>query len=122
MPGQHRGVSLCLLTQPCDVFRLYETVHTVHTEVLEHIAAGVQPFCYAEGMIFRNPKFSHGPWKGYLVGAVGDIAASEDDALWPNRVSNSLLFSYTVHRPLDNSSHILVNDQGSHVISSNKLP
>ena len=69
-------------------FRLYETVHTVYPEVLEHITAAVEPFCHAEGMTFSKPKFRHGPWKGYLVGAVGDVAASEDDALWPNKVGH----------------------------------
>lgn len=68
--------------------RLYETVHTVYPEVLQHITTAVEPLCYAEGMTFSKPKFQHGPWKGYLVGAVGDVAASEDDALWPNRVSD----------------------------------
>lgn len=66
--------------------RLYETVHTVYPELLQHITTAVEPFCHAEGMTFSNPKFSHGPWKGYLVGAVGEVAASEDDALWPNRI------------------------------------
>ncbi|KAL3149720.1 hypothetical protein ABBQ38_013548 [Trebouxia sp. C0009 RCD-2024] len=66
--------------------RLYETVHTVYPELLEHITTAVEPFCHAEGMTFSNPKFSHGPWKGYLVGAVGEVAACEDDALWPNRM------------------------------------
>ena len=68
--------------------RLYETVHTMYPEVLEHITTAVEPFCHAEGMTFSKPKFRHGPWKGYLVGAVGDVAASEDDALWPNRVGH----------------------------------
>lgn len=72
------------------MIRLYETVHTVYPELLEHITTAVEPFCHAEGMTFSNPKFSHGPWKGYLVGAVGEVAACEDDALWPNRVGSSL--------------------------------
>lgn len=77
-----------MLTGYAVSFSLYETVHTVTPEVLGHITAAVEPFCYAEGMTFSNPKFSHGAWKGYLVGAVGGVAASEDDALWPNRVSH----------------------------------
>ena len=63
-------------------------MHTVYPEVLEHITAAVEPFCHAEGMTFSKPKFRHGPWKGYLVGAVGEVAAAEDDALWPNRVGH----------------------------------
>ena len=68
--------------------RLYETVHTLCPEVLQHISATVEPFCITEknSMTFSRPQFSHGPWKGYLVGAVGDVAAHQDDALWPNRV------------------------------------
>lgn len=48
----------------------------------------VEPFCITDknSMTFSKPHFSHGPWKGYLVGVVGDVAAHEDDALWPNRV------------------------------------
>ena len=71
-------------------------MHTVYPDLLEHITTAVEPFCHAEGMTFSNPKFSHGAWKGYLVGAVGEVAASEDDALWPNRVSSyfqALLFA-----------------------------
>ena len=68
--------------------RLYETVHTLYPEVLDHISDTVEPFCITDknSMTFSNPQFSHGPWKGYLVGVVGDVAAHEDDALWPNRV------------------------------------
>lgn len=68
--------------------RLYETVHTLYPEVLDHIKDTVEPFCITDknSMTFSKPQFSHGPWKGYLVGVVGDVAAHEDDALWPNRV------------------------------------
>lgn len=76
---------------PC--CRLYETVHSLQPEVLEHIPQAVQPFCLAEGMTFGKPQFSHGSWKGYLVGVVGDVAAEEDNVLWPNRVCmHDLLF------------------------------
>lgn len=67
--------------------RLYETVHRPTPEMLQHISAVVEPFCFVEeDMTFSNPQFSHGPWKGYRVGAVGVVAAHEDDALWPNRL------------------------------------
>lgn len=68
-------------------YRLYETVHTLQPEVLEYISQTVQPFCTLDGLKFSKPKFSHGPWKAYLVGVVGDVAAEEDNVLWPNRVS-----------------------------------
>lgn len=61
-------------------------MHSLQPEVLEHIPEAVQPFCLAEGMTFVKPQFSHGAWKGYLVGVVGDVAAEEDNVLWPNRV------------------------------------
>ncbi len=72
--------------------RLYETVHTLYPEVLDHISDTVEPFCITDknSMTFSKPQFSHGPWKGYLVGVVGDVAAHEDDALWPNRVCSLL--------------------------------
>ena len=68
--------------------RLYETVHTLYPDILDHIAAPAEPFCVTEknGLSFSDPQFSHGPWKGYLVGVVGDVAAKEEDTLWPNRV------------------------------------
>lgn len=69
---------------------MYETVHCLQAEVLEHIPQTVQPFCLAEGMTFGKPQFSHGSWKGYLVGVVGDVAAEEDNVLWPNRVCITL--------------------------------
>ncbi|DBA85740.1 TPA: hypothetical protein ACH3X1_005305 [Trebouxia sp. C0004] len=73
---------------PDGVARLYETVHTLYPEMLDHISDTVEPFCITDknSMTFSKPQFSHGPWKGYLVGVVGDVAAHEDDALWPNRV------------------------------------
>ena len=69
---------------------MYETVHCLQPEVLEHVPQTVQPFCLVEGMTFGKPQFSHGPWKGYLVGVVGDVAAEEDNVLWPNRVCRTL--------------------------------
>lgn len=73
-------------TLQCAECRLYETVHSLQPEVLQHIPEAVEPFCLAEGMTFGKPQISHGPWKGYLVGVVGNVAAEEDDVLWPNRV------------------------------------
>ena len=87
MSGHDASMSSHAGNDRSGALRLYETVHTLYPEVLDHITKAVEPFCHAEGMTFSNSKFSHGPWKGYLVGAVGDVAASEDDALWPNRVS-----------------------------------
>ena len=86
--------------------RLYETVHALTPEVLDRLPTAVEPFYTTEqgAMNFSRPQFSHGPWKGYLVGVVGDVMAHEDNVLWPNRVRTgqnqvqiSLLLRSLVH-------------------------
>lgn len=88
---------------PDGVARLYETVHTLYPEVLDHIKDTVEPFCITDknSMTFSKPQFSHGPWKGYLVGVVGDVAAHEDDALWPNRLFSDKRVMHNVRHGWD---------------------
>ncbi|KAL0039447.1 hypothetical protein WJX79_008687 [Trebouxia sp. C0005] len=88
---------------PDGVARLYETVHTLYPEVLDHISDMVEPFCITDknSMTFSKPHFSHGPWKGYLVGVVGDVAAHEDDALWPNRLFSDKRVMHNVRHGWD---------------------
>ena len=73
-------------------------MHNLSFEILDHIPAAVEPFCITDKGTFSfvKPQFSHGPWKGYLVGSVGVVAGHEDDVLWPNRVSHSYFVQISV--------------------------
>ena len=72
--------------------RLYESIHPLEEQLVARLDAPLSPLCAVAGLAFdRNADAVSGPWRNFFIGLLGDVAAAEEDVLWPNQVRARLL-------------------------------
>jgi len=72
--------------------RLYESIHPLEEQLVAQLDAPLSPLCAVAGLAFeRNADAVSGPWRNFFIGLLGDVAAAEEDVLWPNQVRPRLL-------------------------------
>ena len=76
------GFSLC---------RLHESNVPLSEEVVEHLEAELEPFCYTAGLTYDRCDEAVGHWRNFFIGVVGAVDAQEEDVLWPNQARLSLV-------------------------------
>ena len=75
---------------PC--FRLFESVTPLLPDLVGRLSGDIAPFCSVpKGMRFTaggagGADEAGGAWRNFFEGLVGNVAAHEDDILWPNQV------------------------------------
>jgi hypothetical protein len=55
-------------------------------DLFRALSVPLEPVAVVDDMSFSNHDEKSGPWRNYLVGVVGSVAAEEEEILWPNRV------------------------------------
>ena len=87
---------------PCLCCRLFEAVTPLLPDLVGRLSADIAPFCSVPaGMRFTaggpgGADEAGGAWRNFFVGLVGNVAAHEDDILWPNQVGAGALDDYQV--------------------------
>ncbi|KAK9824978.1 hypothetical protein WJX81_002512 [Elliptochloris bilobata] len=67
--------------------RLYESIHPLEDDLVAALDTPLTPLCAVAGLAFeRNADAVSGAWRNYFIGLLGDVAAAEEDVLWPNQV------------------------------------
>ena len=84
------GFSLC---------RLHESNVPLSEEVVEHLEAELEPFCYTAGLTYDGCDELVGHWRNFFIGVVGAVDAQEEDVLWPNQVQLSIVFRIDLTKP-----------------------
>ena len=78
----------------CFCCRLFEAVTPLLADLVGRLSADIAPFCSVPaGMRFTaggagGADEAGGAWRNFFVGLVGNVAAHEDDILWPNQVGD----------------------------------
>ena len=83
--------------------RLFEAVTPLLPDLVGRLSADIAPFCSVPaGMRFTagggagGADEAGGAWRNFFVGLVGNVAAHEDDILWPNQVGAGGLTGWLV--------------------------
>ena len=65
-------------------------------------SVALAPLCTADGLTFGALADARaGAWTNYFVGLVGEVAADEEDILWPNQVLHGDRVLYNVRSAAD---------------------
>jgi len=83
--------------------RLFESVVPLQDDVVAELTVALEPMCTTSGLQFGvlADARAAGGWANFFVGLVGDVAADEEDILWPNQVLHGDRVLYNVRSAAD---------------------